>query len=323
MEQSAPAPRAGIKSSAFVALDQAKIEGDVTVGPLSIVSQGCSILAIDGPIVIGESNLIEERAEIINKAGPDGVGKGETMYIGNDNVFQIGSSSRALKVGDNNVFEIKRTAAHVHFSQRLNFTVYLRTSESSVWWKESRPSPRTPSSMINGERNAPGIAVKKLITVAGDEIQLKGLDQQLRNPMSLSSCAGKVGRGVEVTNGCVIVVKCVVEGKQTIPENTVIYGQECFRRVMCERPNINGERNAPGIAVKKLITVAGDEVPNVCQDDAAVFSLLPTLEMDFLRKVFSKDMKLKKPGSSSRRVVPSRPRTRGSAGEIPPTTAST
>ncbi len=57
-----------IKAGTVVAsADLVEIVGDVTIGAHCVVTQGCSILAIDGPIVIGDSNLIEERVRIVNR----------------------------------------------------------------------------------------------------------------------------------------------------------------------------------------------------------------------------------------------------------------
>lgn len=46
----------------------------------------------------------------------------------------------------------------------------------------------------------------------------------------------KVGRFTSVSHGCVIGAKCEVTSQETLPENTVIYGQCCSRRVQGERP---------------------------------------------------------------------------------------
>lgn len=46
----------------------------------------------------------------------------------------------------------------------------------------------------------------------------------------------KIGRYTSVSHGCVIGAKCEVTSQETLPENTVIYGQCCSRRVQGERP---------------------------------------------------------------------------------------
>ncbi|KAM4709920.1 dynactin subunit 6 [Discoglossus pictus] len=45
-----------------------------------------------------------------------------------------------------------------------------------------------------------------------------------------------VGRNVILTSGCIIGACCDVNTCEVIPENTVIYGSDCLRRVQTERP---------------------------------------------------------------------------------------
>ncbi|XP_017879702.1 dynactin subunit 6 [Ceratina calcarata] len=45
-----------------------------------------------------------------------------------------------------------------------------------------------------------------------------------------------VGREVELTNGCIIGALCSLTEPDTIPENTIIYGSECHRREMNDKP---------------------------------------------------------------------------------------
>ncbi|KPP75805.1 dynactin subunit 6-like, partial [Scleropages formosus] len=46
----------------------------------------------------------------------------------------------------------------------------------------------------------------------------------------------EVGRNVILTSGCIIGGCCQVNTCEVIPENTVIYGSGCMRRVQTERP---------------------------------------------------------------------------------------
>ncbi|XP_028657984.1 dynactin subunit 6 [Erpetoichthys calabaricus] len=46
----------------------------------------------------------------------------------------------------------------------------------------------------------------------------------------------EVGRNVILTSGCIIGAFCQVNTCEVIPENTVIYGSGCMRRVQTERP---------------------------------------------------------------------------------------
>ncbi|XP_035403138.1 dynactin subunit 6 isoform X1 [Cygnus atratus] len=57
----------------------------------------------------------------------------------------------------------------------------------------------------------------------------------LQGLLSLS-LAAFVGRNVILTSGCIIGACCNVNTYEVIPENTVIYGADCLRRVQTERP---------------------------------------------------------------------------------------
>lgn len=46
----------------------------------------------------------------------------------------------------------------------------------------------------------------------------------------------KVGRQVVLGNGCVIGACCQLTTNETLPDNTVIFGKDCQRRVQSERP---------------------------------------------------------------------------------------
>ena len=45
-----------------------------------------------------------------------------------------------------------------------------------------------------------------------------------------------VGRYTELTSGCAIGAKCEVTCNEIIPENTIIYGSNCERRIQAEKP---------------------------------------------------------------------------------------
>lgn len=57
--------------------------------------------------------------------------------------------------------------------------------------------------------------------------------------MSVSACPADVGRNVILTSGCIIGAFCQVNTCEVIPENTVIYGSGCMRRVQTERPQVS------------------------------------------------------------------------------------
>ena len=96
-------------SAGAVVCNESELKGDITIGARTVIHPKAKILAESGPIIIGEGNLIEEQSEIINRAeGEDGEGGTvSVMIIGNNNVFEVGSSSHSLKIGDSNILEAK------------------------------------------------------------------------------------------------------------------------------------------------------------------------------------------------------------------------
>lgn len=49
----------------------------------------------------------------------------------------------------------------------------------------------------------------------------------------------RVAREVELTNGCVIGAACSLTEQETVPENTVVYGSQCQRREMNDKPYVS------------------------------------------------------------------------------------
>ncbi|TIA93202.1 hypothetical protein E3P99_00332 [Wallemia hederae] len=78
----------------------ADLRGNITISKGTVVHPKCTILAVPGPIVIGENCIIEEAAIIVNR-------RKEAMFIGNENVFQVGSRVEAASVGSRNTFCVK------------------------------------------------------------------------------------------------------------------------------------------------------------------------------------------------------------------------
>jgi len=79
---------------------EADVQGDVKFGTRTIVHPCAKILATNGPIIIGEANIFEEQVLIENKST-------DTLVIGNNNVFEVGSIVHALAIGDQNLFETR------------------------------------------------------------------------------------------------------------------------------------------------------------------------------------------------------------------------
>jgi len=91
-----------------VVCNECELKGDITIGPRTVVHPKARIIAEAGPIIIGEGNLIEEQSEIINRIETEGeTGTVPVMIIGNNNVFEVGSVSHSLKIGDSNIIEAK------------------------------------------------------------------------------------------------------------------------------------------------------------------------------------------------------------------------
>ena len=90
-------------SPGAVVCNESKLLGEVSIGARTVVHPKATIIAETGPI-------IEEQAVIINARNPDATsdtGVVSVMIIGNNNVFEVGCRSSALKIGDNNVLESK------------------------------------------------------------------------------------------------------------------------------------------------------------------------------------------------------------------------
>jgi len=79
---------------------EAELLGDIEIGERSVIHPKARIIAEKGSIVIGNDNLIEETAVIKNV-------NEETLYIGNENIFEVQSQFVGAKCGDRNIFEVR------------------------------------------------------------------------------------------------------------------------------------------------------------------------------------------------------------------------
>lgn len=64
-----------------------------------------------------------------------------------------------------------------------------------------------------------------------------------------------VGRNVMLTSGCIVGACCQVNTCEVVPENTVVYGSSCIRRVQSEKPqvctsSVQAEEGLVGFALK-------------------------------------------------------------------------
>ncbi|XP_017819239.1 dynactin subunit 6 isoform X1 [Callithrix jacchus] len=92
-----------------------------------------------------------------------------------------------------------------------------------------------------------------------------------------------VGRNVILTSGCIIGACCNLNTFEVIPENTVIYGADCLRRVQTERPQFQAlwEAKAGSLEPRKEFKTSLGNMPQ-------------TLQLDFLMKILPNYHHLKK-----------------------------
>uniref|UniRef100_A0A0B7BTJ2 Dynactin subunit 6 n=1 Tax=Arion vulgaris TaxID=1028688 RepID=A0A0B7BTJ2_9EUPU len=145
-------PHLKIAAGAMVCED-CELIGDITIGTRTVIHPKARIVADAGPIIIGDYNIIEELVTIQNISSA-GENEGKVQIIGNNNVFEVGATVEAIRIGDHNVIESK----------------------------------------------------------------------------------AKVESKVEIANGCIIGAGCVLNICEHLPDNTVIYGVRCDRRIQRERP---------------------------------------------------------------------------------------
>lgn len=90
--------------------EESVFSGDITVSTGTIIHPRVNIIAKTGPIIIGENCLIEEYATIIHDTGVPSeaaLEKPPVLVIGANNVFEVGCTVEALKIGERNTFECK------------------------------------------------------------------------------------------------------------------------------------------------------------------------------------------------------------------------
>lgn len=90
--------------------EESTFSGDITVSTGSIIHPRVTIIAKSGPIIIGENCLIEEYVTIRHDTGIESdaaLEKPPVLVIGANNVFEVGCTVEALKIGEKNTFECK------------------------------------------------------------------------------------------------------------------------------------------------------------------------------------------------------------------------
>lgn len=96
--------------------------------------------------------------------------------------------------------------------------------------------------------------------------------EKCQNSLAVLSCnsiftAAYVGRNVILTSGCIIGACCNLNTFEVIPENTVIYGADCLRRVQTERPQVLGPLANEGVHPGPLIFPESLRLPQWAPDD--------------------------------------------------------
>ncbi|KAF9090056.1 hypothetical protein BGX27_002355 [Mortierella sp. AM989] len=66
----------------------------------TVLHPQCKVWATGGSIIFGSGNIVEENAVIINR-GPD------ALFIGDNNVFEVGSVMEGAKLGNRNTLEVR------------------------------------------------------------------------------------------------------------------------------------------------------------------------------------------------------------------------
>ncbi|XP_055380138.1 dynactin subunit 6-like [Condylostylus longicornis] len=84
-------------------------KGDITISSGCVIQPSVTIIAESGPIFFGENCIVEEYSTIIFKVPEHLKDENNTpmLNIGSNNVFEVGCTVKALKIGDKNVFECK------------------------------------------------------------------------------------------------------------------------------------------------------------------------------------------------------------------------
>ncbi|KAM6149297.1 dynactin subunit 6 isoform 1-T1 [Erethizon dorsatum] len=175
-----------------------KTQKSVKIAPGAVV---CVESEIRGDVTIGPRTVIHPKARIIAEAGP-------------------------IVIGEGNLIEEQALIINSHPD---NITPDTEDPE--------------PKPMIIGTNNVFEVGCCILYNNAKTggthaynpstrEAEAGGL-QKVRGQSELHAY---VGRNVILTSGCIIGACCNLNTFEVIPENTVIYGADCLRRVQTERP---------------------------------------------------------------------------------------
>jgi dynactin-6 len=99
-----------------VVCEDSNIKGDVTISVGSVVHPSAQIIAESGPIIVGENCIVEEYAKIIHripsshKLYQENPEKPHVLVIGSNNIFEVGCTVEALKIGERTFSSVKATS---------------------------------------------------------------------------------------------------------------------------------------------------------------------------------------------------------------------
>lgn len=93
-----------------IVCEDSTLRGDITISPGCVIHPSASIIAEAGPIILGENCIVEEYATIAYRLPESEKTSAEPaapLVIGANNVFEVGCTVEANRIGDKNVFECK------------------------------------------------------------------------------------------------------------------------------------------------------------------------------------------------------------------------
>lgn len=91
-----------------VVCEESILRGEITFSAGCVVHPSATIIAEAGPIIIGENCIVEEYVTITHELAEGAVWDANNILsIGSHNVFEVGCTVKASRIGDKNVFESK------------------------------------------------------------------------------------------------------------------------------------------------------------------------------------------------------------------------
>ncbi|KAG7243361.1 hypothetical protein INR49_011817 [Caranx melampygus] len=90
-----------------------------------------------------------------------------------------------------------------------------------------------------------GVEPKTMTIGANNVFEVGCVSQALKiGDNNVIESKADLGRNVILTSGCIIGACCQVNTCEAVPENTVVYGSNCIRRVQSEKPQVTSDSAA-------------------------------------------------------------------------------